>query len=61
MSTTLIIRNLDDTVATKLLLRAARHQNSMEAEIRRRIESVAGLWKDRGTTDELMELTLRDD
>jgi len=34
MSTTLTIRNLDDTVKQKLRLRAARHQTSMEAEAR---------------------------
>lgn len=83
MSTTLTIRNLDQTVKQKLRLRAARHQTSMEAEarailtraveepalateltreeIRRRIESVAGLWKDKGTTDELMTLTRGED
>lgn len=84
MSTTLTIRNLDETVKQKLRLRAARRQTSMEAEarailtraveepegnngplteaeIRQRIESVAGLWKDRGTTDELMALTRGED
>jgi len=34
MSTTLTIRNLDETVKQKLRLRAARHQTSMEAEAR---------------------------
>ncbi len=88
MSTTLTIRNLDETVKQKLRLRAARHQRSMEAEARailsqavdeppvpetsadqeallaarrKKIESVVGLWKDRGTTDELMALTRGDD
>lgn len=84
MSTTLTIRNLDATVKQKLRLRAARHQTSMEAEvrailtraveepeasagglteaeIRQRIESVVGLWKNRGTTDELMALTRGED
>ncbi|MEO0413865.1 MAG: plasmid stabilization protein [Verrucomicrobiota bacterium] len=28
-----------------------------QAEILKRIQSVAGVWKDRGTTDELMEIT----
>ena len=34
MSTTLTIRNLDETVKQKLRLRAASHQRSMEAEAR---------------------------
>lgn len=34
MSTTLTIRNLDETVKHKLRLRAALHQRSMEAEAR---------------------------
>jgi antitoxin FitA len=34
MSTTVVIRNLDPGVKQKLQLRAARHQRSMEAEIR---------------------------
>jgi len=34
MSTTLTIRNLDETVKQKLRLRAASHQTSMEAEAR---------------------------
>lgn len=34
MSTTLTIRNLDETVKQKLRLRAAQHQTSMEAEAR---------------------------
>lgn len=34
MSTTLTIRNLDETVKQKLRLLAASHQRSMEAEIR---------------------------
>lgn len=84
MGSTLTIRNLDDDVKKKLRLRAALHQNSMEAEarailaraveepeassgmmtpaeIRQRINSVAGIWKDRGTTDELMALTRGED
>ena len=35
MSTTLTIRNLDETVKQKLRLRAASHQTSMEAEARK--------------------------
>ena len=84
MKTTLTIRNLNETVKQKLRMRAARHQTSMEAEVRsiltravdepdavdassdpaalmaerrRRIEAVVGVWKDRGTTDDLMALT----
>lgn len=34
MSTTLTIRNLDEEVKRKLRIRAASHQNSMEAEAR---------------------------
>lgn len=34
MSTTLTIRNLDESVKRKLRLRAAEHQTSMEAEAR---------------------------
>lgn len=34
MSTTLTIRNLDETVKQKLRMRAARNQTSMEAEAR---------------------------
>ena len=34
MSTTLTIRNLDESVKLKLRLRAASHQRSMEAEAR---------------------------
>ncbi len=34
MSTTLTIRNLDETVKQKLRMRAAQHQTSMEAEAR---------------------------
>jgi plasmid stability protein len=34
MSTTLTIRNLDESVKRKLRLRAASHQRSMEAEAR---------------------------
>lgn len=34
MSTTLTIRNLDESVKQKLRLRAAEHQRSMEAEAR---------------------------
>ncbi len=34
MSTTLTIRNLDESVKQKLRLRAAQHQTSMEAEAR---------------------------
>ena len=86
MSTTLTIRNLDETVKQKLRLRAARHQTSMEAEarailtrsveepealrpprtpeeMRTRLSSVRGRWKDRSkgrTTDDIMK-ELRDD
>ena len=88
MKTTLTIRNLNETVKQKLRMRAARHQTSMEAEVRsiltravdepdaveassdpdalmaerrRRIEAVVGVWKDRGTTDDLMALTRGED
>ena len=88
MKTTLTIRNLNETVKQKLRIRAARHQTSMEAEVRsiltravdepdaveassdpaalmaerrRRIEAVVGVWKDRGTTDDLMALTRGED
>jgi len=30
-------------------------------ELRERLKAVRGLWKDRGTTDELMKLTRGDD
>lgn len=83
ISTTLTIRNLDETVKRKLRLRAALHQRSMEAEAREilargvedeepepqrtveemrgRLQSVIGIWKDRGTTDELMRMTRGED
>jgi plasmid stability protein len=84
MSTTLTIRNLDETVKMKLRMRAARHQTSMEAEaraiitrataepeattgpltadeMRERLAGVCGIWKNRGTTDELMALTRGED
>jgi len=80
MSTTLTIRNIDESVKKKLRLRAAGHGISMEAEARailahavsqperltpprtkeemmERLAEVRGIWKDQGTTDELMALT----
>jgi plasmid stability protein len=81
MSTTLTIRNLNESVKQRLRLRAASHQRSMEAEareilatavteheafapprspeeMRKRIESVIGIWKDQmggKTTNEIMQ------
>ena len=80
MSTTLTIRNLEETVKQKLRMQAASHGRSMEAEAREiltlavtqpapatsqvaapiseaarnAVESVRGIWRDRGTTDEVM-------
>ena len=34
---------------------------ALMAERRRRIEAVVGVWKDRGTTDDLMALTRGED
>ena len=79
MTTTLTIRNLDQTVKQKLRVRAALHGRSMEAEARdilsREVQNMpvaetpiaaastgkfnhlAGIWKGRMTTDEVMQLT----
>ena len=81
MSTTLTIRNLNETVKQKLRLQAAGNQRSMEAEAREiltravsetilkettnerrtRLQGIAGIWKNRGSTDELMQMTRGED
>jgi plasmid stability protein len=40
---------------------AFRDREGLMAERRRRIEAVVGVWKDRGTSDDLMALTRGDD
>lgn len=81
MSTTLTIRNLDESVKQRLRVQAAMHERSMEAEARDilakamcagdqnsteassetgvggKFGHLRGIWKDRLTTDEVMEIT----
>jgi antitoxin FitA len=40
---------------------ACRDREALMAERRKRIEAVVGVWKDRGTTDDLMALTRGED
>ncbi len=83
MSTSLSIRNIDESVKQRLRLQAAGNQRSMEAEareilargvagagleapttkgeMRRRLDALTGIWKGRGSTDELMRLTRGED